>query len=105
MDQTTINGLEKSFLENIVGNLKSKKLTLNQARIMAKDFMNLLPFKEQNDLKTKIKNFSEKYIIFSPLYITLLKNEETTKMNNLLNKMRSHMKEKNIDEALKIANQ
>ena len=97
-----IDSLEKEFLKIVIENIKSKKLTLDQARTIAKDFIMLIPFDDQNDLKFKIKNFTDKYIIFSPLYIALLKNEESTKMNDLLNKMRSHMKDKNIDEALKL---
>lgn len=105
MNQAEINDLERSFLRIIVENIKSKKLSLNQARTIAKDFMNLLPFKDQNDFKFKIKSFTEKYTIFSSLYITILKNEENLKMNAVINKMRVYMKEKNIDEALKVVNQ
>ncbi|MEK6952046.1 MAG: hypothetical protein AABX29_03455 [Nanoarchaeota archaeon] len=105
MDQAEINDLERNFLKIIIENIKSKKMTLDDARKMAKDFMNLLPFKDQNDFKFKIKNFTNKYTMFSSLYITILKNEESLKMNTVINKMRVYMKEKNIDEALKVVNQ
>lgn len=103
MDIKTItHQTETDFLKIVIRQLKSGKMSLDQAKIIAKEFLALLPFEDEKSLEEKLKPFTDKYIDFKPLYISILKDEEEKQVSDLLSKMREYMKDDKIDEALEL---
>lgn len=99
-----IDTIETDFLKIIIRHLKSGKIKLNQAKEITKEFLSLLPFGSDENLRDKLKAFTDKYDNFKPIYISILKMEEGKKTNEILTKMRGLIKENKVDEALKLVN-
>ena len=86
----------------IIQYLKTGKLKLADARTAAKEFLALLPFKDKDDLKSKLQDFTGKHKQFNQVYITFLKVHEEIKTAEMIAKMREYIRENKIDEALQL---
>ena len=100
--QEIIKLLEMEYIKILINNLKFGKMKLDRAKMVTKDFLTLLPFKDKDDLVLKIKTFTELQNEFKMVYLTLLKINEEQKSNELAYKMRELIKQNKIDEALKL---
>ena len=97
--------LEKSetdYLKILINLLKGGKVEVETAKVMTREFLALSPFGSVEDLKQKIKIFSDIHTFFGELYISLLQHIEDQKLSDVLGKMRSLLKQNKIEEALKV---
>lgn len=98
--QEEVKQIEKELLELIIAHLKANKIEVEKARQLARDFLAVLPVKDQKDLLGKLKILGETYEEAKEVY-----SEELGKINDqireqTLNQMRDFIKQGNIDSAI-----
>ncbi len=95
--------ITKELLELIIENLKQNKIEASQAQQLARDFIALLPIKDQADLLDKLKTLGLKYKEANQIYLEEL--EKSTKNDNetALNQVRDQISHGDIDSAIKTA--
>lgn len=94
--------VEKQVIRIVIDVLKSRSATVEQSKVVLREFLKLTPFSTLEDMKAKILNFSKVYPVFQPVYITVLKYEDDYEKDHLINKMRKLIKEQDVDGALEV---
>lgn len=93
MDLTLITKkVQSDFLNALIASLESGKMKLGKSKELTKKFLALLPFKDYDSLKKKLKKFTDENMDFKIVYVNLLKSEEELKLGNLLSKVRTYIK-------------
>lgn len=100
---TEVKQIEKELVELIIEHLKANKLDVEKARQQARDFLAVLPVKDQKDLLDKLKGLSEKYEEAQEIYAEEIGKIEETKRQQTLNQMRDFIQQGNIDNAIAVA--
>lgn len=95
--------LEYIFIKEVIKALKTESVSIEEARSLAIDFRKIEPFRSIEDAEEKVTHYTEKYPRFIILkeYADGFRYEQEA--NKKIEKMRKHMQENNIDEALKVA--
>lgn len=100
---TELKNVEKELVELIVEHLKANKIAVDVARQQARDFLALLPVEGQRDLLNKLKNLGEKYEEAKEVYAEELGRVNEVVRQQVLEQMRTSIKEGNIDGAIAAA--
>lgn len=100
---TEVEEVKKELLELIITHLKQNKIQASQAQQLARDFLAVLPIKDQADLLAKLKNLGEKYKEANEVYLEELQKATDEKRDQTLNQMRDLIKQGNIDHAIATA--
>ena len=97
--------LEFLFLKRIATGLRDGSIDLPTAKKSATTFRQIEPFNSVDDAKQKMQSFSSQYNNFTVLkeYIDAYYNEQYK--DTVVEKMRSHLQQGNIDQALEVAKQ
>lgn len=98
-----VKQVEKELVELIIAHLKANKIDVEKARQQAKDFLAVLPVKDQKDLLEKLKGLSQVYDEAKEIYAEELGKIEEAKRQETLNQMRNFIQQGNIDEAIAAA--
>lgn len=95
--------LSDRFLKIIIRDLKEETIDLPTAKKLAQEFIALEPFTTVEDARPKIETYVANYPQFASIktYIDAYLDEK--KIANVVDKMKQHIKDDNIDEALKVA--
>lgn len=95
--------LEYKFLKELVKGLRQKNITASDTKIWAQIFLAIEPFTSTQDAHEKISKFCQTYPQFNTLkeYMDSYNKEEN--IDNIINKMREHIKANDIDSAIKVA--
>lgn len=106
MDLTQeVKQVEKELVELIVEHLKANQIAVETARQQARDFLSLLPVKDQKDLLDKLKNLGDKYVEAKEIYAEELGKVNEVVRQQTLEQMRSFIQQGNIDGAIAVAKQ
>lgn len=97
-----VSNVERELLFHIIKNMKQRKISIAEAHHLAKDFMNILPVKDKEDLLNKLKKLSRRYPEASELYVKYIIPHEEEKREQLLNTMRSHIQNGDIEKAIDV---
>lgn len=100
-----IERIEEEYLKILIKQLQDGEIDTNQAKQLSVEFLNLTPFQTSEDMESKIRTFTESHPEFGGIYVNLLKYEDEARTASLLNQMRVHMKNNDVDKALNLANQ
>lgn len=100
---STADLTELNFLKILSELLKSGQIDTQEAQLLSKEFLSLIPFSSYEDLQVKISNFAKKNPKFNRLNIALLTKAEEIKTNEILSKMRNFMNKDKIEEALRLS--
>ena len=94
--------LEYLFMRVIISKLKANAMQPIEAKGLAQEFLKIEPFASIDDAHAKIDTFVAANNIFSLLkeYSDVYYDEE--RLDDKLEIMRTHLKNNNIDEALKV---
>ena len=76
---------------------------MDRAQKISKDFLNLLPISDQQDLLAKLKNLSKNYPETTGVYVEELNKATDTKTDQALSQMRDHIQNGNVDLAISVA--
>ena len=97
------NRLERIFLKTMVKQLREGKLTIEQSKSLAKEFLVIEPFSSVDDAKSKMESFSQKYPDFAILKEYMDSYSKEQDVENVVDQMRGHIKNNNIDAAIDAA--
>lgn len=94
--------LEYLFLRIIVSKLKNGSMKANDIQPLCKEFLSIEPFSSIEDAHAKINQFAQAHSSFSLLkeYADVYYDEE--RLDEKLEVMRTHLKNNNIEDALKV---
>lgn len=95
--------VKKELLELIVEHLKTNKIHAPEAQQLARDFLAVLPIKDQTDLLNKLKGLGQKYKEANEVYLDELEKATDEKRDLALNSMRDSIKQGQIDQAIQTA--
>ena len=95
--------LEYLFLKAIVHGLSDKSTKAPIARQFGIEFLKLEPFTSLEDAKKKMAAFVSQNSKFEQLTKYMNAYHEETRINEVIEKMRTHMKNNDIDKALEVA--
>ncbi len=97
------NQLEFLFLKRLARGLKEEKIDIPRAKALAKAFLKIEPFSSVEDAKAKLDSFTRQEDYFSNLneYIEAYYSEQ--QKNAMIEKMRHHIRQGDIDQALEVA--
>jgi len=102
LPDTLIKDVEIEYLRQLTKILKEGKADRVLARSSAQAFLKLLPFADDNDMLLKLGNYGEEFPLFTNLHVYALGLIEELKTKEVLEKMRSLMKNDNIDQAINL---
>ena len=95
--------IERKYLQCILDLTNAGNITNELARLSAQVMQAMRPWKSWADALTKTEFLVSKFPVFSPLveYASAMKREQDTL--HIIEAMHSHLKENNIDAAIKVA--
>lgn len=98
-----VEEVKKELVEIIIERLKNNKIPLEKAQQLARDFLQILPIKDQAELLAKLKNLGEKYEEANAVFVKELSKDSEEKKDQALRSMRSSIQQGNIEQAISIA--
>ncbi len=98
-----LKDIELQYLRLVTDALKNGEMDIDTAKASAQEFLNLLPFANLDDMKVKFQRYCIKYPSIAGLTVYIMQQMEESKTNEVLEKMRTLMKDNKIDDALKLA--
>lgn len=98
-----IEEVERDLLKVIVDNMEHRGMTLEQAHLLAKEFLTLLPPADKKDLLHKLKGFSKEHPETKPVVNNFNRIYQLTKDQETLEQMRQHLQKGNIEKAIEVA--
>lgn len=101
--QQEVEAVKKELVELIIKHLREKKLPAEKAKTLALDFLNVLPINDRQDLLAKLKNLGVDYQEAKEIYVDELKRISEEQRDQTLFKMRDHIQNGNIDQAIEAA--
>lgn len=101
--QTLTTDVEKDLLDAIISNLKENRITEEQGRAMAQEFLALLPLQDKKDLLDKLYKFSQEHVEAKAMYLKYAKPYEEEDRLKKLELMSQHIQNGNIEHALNVA--
>jgi len=96
--------VKKELVEIIIESLKANKISVDEAKKLANDFLNVLPVSSYNDLLNKLKSLGEEHSEVKKIYVDELEKASKARDKEALNKMRDLIKLGKIEEAVSVAN-
>lgn len=100
--QKITSQLEYLFLNKILEGLRQNTIMMPQAKILATDFLHLEPFLSYEDARKKIADFIRQRADYGFLEEFLLGFHDEQQKSQLIDKMRTHIKNGDIDKALQV---
>jgi len=98
-----VEEVKRELLELIIEHLKQNKIEAGSAQQLARDFLSVLPIKDQADLLQKLKNLGQKYPEAEKVYLDELSKATDEKRDQALSQMRDFIRHGNIDSAISTA--
>lgn len=98
-----VKEIEKELVELIVTHLKANKIDADTARQQAKDFLAVLPVKDQKDLLQKLHILGDKYYEAKEVYAGEIAKVHEQIREQALSQMRDNIQQGNIDAAIAVA--
>lgn len=100
---TEVEEVKKELLDLILDHLKRNKIQVELAQQQARDFLSVLPIKDQADLLAKLKSLGDKYTESEAVYLHELEKATDEKRDQALSLMRDHIQKGDINGAISIA--
>lgn len=95
--------ITKELLDLIIEHLKENKIEAGQAQQLARDFLAILPIKDQADLLEKLKILGTKYKEANEIYLGELEKTTNNSADQALTQVRDYISHGNIDSAIETA--
>jgi len=101
--QILVTEVENDLLAEIIKNLEQNKITDEQAKKQARDFLALLPIADKKDLLNKLSLLRQSNKETSEVYLRYAKSYEEEDRLKKLKLMSHHIKTGQIEQALAVA--
>lgn len=102
LSDSFVKNIEVEYLRLLANLLRKGKIDRQYAQDSAKEFLALLPFTSPDDIHDKIKTYTEKFEYLVPLHGYVVNELDKDKTHNVLAKMRTLIKNNEIDEAVNL---
>lgn len=99
--QEEVEAIKRELVELIIKHLRENRIPVDKAKQLAKDFLNILPISDQQDLLNKLKNLGDSYGEAKEIYVRELTKASEQNRERALSQIRDHIKLGNINEAIK----
>jgi hypothetical protein len=107
MDDSSMQSLtadvEKELLDSIIKNLDEKRMTEDEARELAREFISLLPMQDKKDLLDKLYKLSKEHVEAKGVYLKYAKPYEEEDRLKKIALMSEHIKNGQIEHAITVA--
>ena len=97
-----INDIKRDLLFHIITNIREKKMTLGEAKYLAKDFLALLPARNKKEVLDKLYSLTTIYPEARTVFAAHLGAFEEEKTRNKLAEIRTYMQKGDYEHALQI---
>ena len=97
-----LDTIERDLLAHIIQALKEKKIPVDEAKSLAKDFLSQLPVQDREDLLEKLRKISKMHPQALETYIKFANEHETEERTRKLNLTAHHLSQGDIDTALHV---
>jgi hypothetical protein len=98
-----VKDVEKDLVIGLTISVRRKKISFDDSKKIAKDFVEKMPFLGYEDLFEKLNELSNKHRIIRKVYVKHAPDYFDIKTNYILFKMRQSLKDRNIEKAISIA--
>lgn len=95
--------IDRQYCTILLGLINSKSTNREDTHKSATALLTLEPISSFDDAKTKLEFFVSKFPQYKDLLSYLLALEADQKVKHVVDKMHEHLRDNNIDEALKVA--
>jgi len=95
--------LYDQYLRILIIVLESEELDLERAKTITKEFLDLVNNAQTETVEKQIATFVAKNPLFESILTTVKSYEDEKRTAQVLEKMRIHLKNNNVDNALKVA--
>lgn len=102
-EQDEIEKAKRDLVQIIIRHLREKRMSVQEAKSLAQDFLNELPVRNYQDLLSKLKKIGEKYPEAKAVYIQELKQTNENKRSEVLLHMREAIVQGKMEEAIRSA--
>src|SRR4029079_3380438 len=98
-----VKDVERDLVINLAVSVKHKRISFDESKVIAKEFISYFPFGNYEDLFERLCFMSSKYRDVRKVYVKYSPNYYDEKTQIVLFSMRKFIKEEDIDRALIIA--
>lgn len=102
LTQEFVKTIEIEYLRCVSELLKSGAMDLPTAKASAKEFLTYVPFSSVDDMRGKIQKFISTYPALNIFHVRFLTHVEDEHTKGVLEQMRHHLKNNDIDAALQL---
>ena len=95
--------LEYMFLKVIINGLRDNSISIEQSKAFAQEFLVSEPFASVEDARAKIHSYTTTHPQFITLRGYIDSYHQEQKVSEVIEKMRTHIKNNDIDQALQVA--
>lgn len=95
--------IKQDILFAIITNLREEKMTSQQAKLLSRDFLAVMPPLDTEDLLAKVKELGMQYEQIKYIYIKYMKQHDEEKRRRILTIVRMYMQQGDFDRALLVA--
>ena len=101
--ENAIKDIERDLVINITLNIRYGRISLKEAREIAREFITSYPYESKKDLFVKVDQLSDKYKLVRKVYVKHVPDYESEESEKTLKEMRQHMKNNDFENAIKSA--
>lgn len=101
--QILVTLVEKDLLAEIIKNLEQNRITDEQARKQAQDFLSLLPINDKKDLLEKLSKLRDENRETSEVFLKYAKSYDEEDKQKRLELISHHIKTGQIEHAIAVA--
>jgi hypothetical protein len=98
-----VKEVERDLVIGLTVSNRSKKITLDEAKVISKDFVSSFPFENYEDLFGKLLILSNKHRIIRKVYVKHAPGYFEAKKEFVLKNFRQALKENDLDKALNVS--
>lgn len=95
--------VERELLLEIAESLKSRRISVEETKKLAQDFLQLLPIKDKQDLLNKLKMLGNRYFEAKDVYLKHVEEDYAQKRDIALSTIANHVKAGEIEKAIEVA--
>lgn len=97
-----IGDIKRDLLFHVISNLREEKMTLGQAKYLAKDFLALMPAYDKGDVLDKLYSLTSVYLEAKAVFAKYIGPYEEEKTAQKLTLARQYMKKNEFEKAIAI---
>lgn len=95
-----VSDVERDLLFHIILNMRKRNITVGEAEHLARDFLQLLPVTDKEELLKKLSALGERYPEAQAVFLKYASPHEEEKRQQLIEELSAHIKNGQIEKAI-----